>query len=271
MLNVIVPFSRPKFLQNILDNFKRQTYQDKRLVIVENGAAIGSVQGSGPVVLTSGPHQSLAKNEGLEWVRKNGGGWWTTFDDDDYYGPQYLQELSENLDKADVIGKNDRFVKTEGNQLLFVSSGQENSFTRGLQGPTITARSEETVEFKEIRCQITGVPLPEERVFLGDMLDAGAKIYCTSRYNFAQCRNGKDHVWKINSHQISQNALDAGFEVLEIDSFDLDVVNNMKPMNGRPVEAEEPSLEHHGMYQYLKDHLPSLEDFAKQQGWLTKF
>lgn len=251
--NVVVPFSRPSFLRNVLSNFTRQTYQNKRLILVENGAAVGLVKNSPHVVLSSGAHQSLAKNEGIEWVRKNGGGWWTTFDDDDYYGPHYLQELSENLGNGDVIGKHDRFIKTESDKLLLTVYGKENMVTDGLQGPTITARSEDTVEFKEIRCQYTGVPFPEESNFIEDMKRAGAKVYCTSRYHFAQCRYGKEHVWKINSHQIAQNSLDAGFEVLEIDAFDLDVVNGKKPMNGAPVAKEEPCPEHHGMYTYMQE------------------
>jgi GT2 family glycosyltransferase len=45
-LNVIVPFSRPQNIVNVLNNFHRQTYYNKKLIIVENGEATGRSYGA---------------------------------------------------------------------------------------------------------------------------------------------------------------------------------------------------------------------------------
>ncbi len=65
-LNVIVPLSRPLMIDNVRDNFERQRYQNKRLVIVQNGPGLCACQRAGfqPDVLIdiSKAHQSTAKN-----------------------------------------------------------------------------------------------------------------------------------------------------------------------------------------------------------------
>jgi hypothetical protein len=223
MINIIVPFSKPVFKNNIIENFKRQTYFDKRLIIIENGKGIGSFKNSEYIILSSGSHQSLAKNEGIDWVKKNGGGWWTTWDCDDYYGPNYLQELSENLDKAEIIGKSDRFLKTENDELVLTSGIMNN-----IQGPTITALAEECCYFQVI-FNPDGTPQSgEDSKFIKDMKDRGARIYSTSKFNFMQCRyKDVEHVWPIYSNEIIQTIIGCGGKAIKFNNLDLDIVNGI--------------------------------------------
>ena len=116
---VIVPFSKPEFLENVKRNFVQQKHYNKKLIVVENGKGIGTCKKHGfepDVLLTSDAHQSWARNEAINWVKAHGGGLCANFDDDDYYGPEYLSELHQNRGKANIIGKYDFYIKT----ILFV-------------------------------------------------------------------------------------------------------------------------------------------------------
>ena len=62
---VITAFSRPQFYNNIIENFKRQTFQNKHLIIVENGSAIGVAKDG--TILNSVSHVGSAKNTALRY------------------------------------------------------------------------------------------------------------------------------------------------------------------------------------------------------------
>lgn len=218
MINVIVPFSRKLFFKNVIENFKRQKLQNKRLIIIENGDGVGVFKNCTlPYkVLSSGQHHALAKNEGIRWLRNNGGGWWTTMDDDDYYGPNYLLEIDENKHKADVIGKFSRFM-TDGYRLICLRGLYENDYSCGALGPTITARAEDCCEFKEL--------VHDDSAFVSDMMKVGAKIYNTSIYNFAHYRLNHKHMWTATIDNIIYDFVIArGGTAIEYD-FNIDVIN----------------------------------------------
>lgn len=198
---VIVPFSRPQYLENLKSNFLRQKFYNKKLIIVENGKGIGTCKRFGfkpDILLTSKPHQSDAKNKGIEALQDINAEFWTTFDDDDWYGPDYLQELYENSDKADIIGKSSIFNKTtEGKLRLF--SGLENASTFDLHGPTISGWTKSTIFFLN-----TG-RWGEDMQFLYRLNDKGATFWSTSKYNFIYQRfKSHDHAWTVTDYQLSQ-------------------------------------------------------------------
>ncbi len=108
---VVVPFSRPEHLQRVLANFERQSFPGKRLIIVENGPALGSVpRDTLCFTLQSAPHTSHAKNEALSFIKQHGGGFFATMDDDDWYGPGYLDEVAGYARSYDALGKQRHFV-----------------------------------------------------------------------------------------------------------------------------------------------------------------
>lgn len=187
----VVAFSRPKFLDNVINNFNHQNYSNKKLIIVENGKAIGECKKRNiqpDILLTSDNHQSYAKNEAIEWIRKHGGGWWSTFDDDDYYGPNYLSKISQSFDKAEIIGHLDLFVRTiAGTIRLFSNLGSEE-YTDGVHGSTITARAEDCPLFKN-----TG-KWGEDWKFIDDYI--GARCWATDPYHHILCRHN-ENTWQI--------------------------------------------------------------------------
>jgi glycosyltransferase involved in cell wall biosynthesis len=198
---VIVPFSRPQYLKNVLDNFTRQDFQNKKLVIVENGDAIGTCIKHGvepDILLSSLPHQAEAKNEALAAIRRRGYGFWATFDDDDYYGPGYLSEMVGYSDRAEVVGKGDFFVRLAGGDLLLFEGIGSLQYTNFVHGPTICSWAELCMDFPN-----TG-RIGEDCALVKDMLVGGASVWAASKHNFIFKRYpGEDHhTWKMSDEKL---------------------------------------------------------------------
>lgn len=201
----VVPFSRPEFLQNVIDNFKRQSYQKKKLLIVENGNGINCCKNndfSPDVLLSSDAHQAYAKSTALEWLKNHGKDFWTTWDDDDYYSSDYLSELYLAANKATVIGKSSIFFKSKEDKIYLLGSAFENSNTEFLHGPTISAWVSESVYFQNV-----GVAA-EDTVFIMEMMNKGCKFYSTSKNYFLYKRHNRvNHTWPVSDYQIIQGWL----------------------------------------------------------------
>lgn len=198
---VIVPFSRFKYLESVIKNFNQQTYKYKKLVIVENGSAIGCCEKSGfkpDVLLKSDNHQSHARNEALHWVRSNGGGMCANFDDDDYYGPEYLLELMQNIGKADVIGKYDFFVRSASGHVRLFDGVASNCYSSGVHGPTIATMAEKTPEYK------SEMVWGEDSDLIERMKKSGSRVYATSKNNFMLNRRKVGHTWSVTDDQMVQ-------------------------------------------------------------------
>ncbi len=231
-LTVIVPFSRPTFMQNVLNNFASQTYLNKRLIIVENNKGKGTFEKSSDyTLLSSDPHQAYAKNEAIAWMNKHGGGWWAAMDDDDYYGPEYLSEIAQNLNNGDVIGKRARFFGDENH--TYLTLGPENQQTSCVMG--LVARAEDSCELKPFSY--------EDMLFSTDMIAKGAKVYATSRYNFIHKRHkGVANSWGSSSELIAQCEINSGYEVIQWNHCSLDMVNGKEEIKGYTTVQKDYSL-----------------------------
>ena len=232
---VIVPFSRPEHLSNVIDNFTRQTFINKKIIIVENGKALGSCKSHGfepDVLLTSGPHQTLAKNEAINWIRKNSSqGFWATYDDDDYYGPLYLEEQVGASDRAELIGKADFFVRMAGGTLRLFEGLGSNEYVNFIHGPTICS-------WAELACDFVMVErIGEDCRMVERMLREGAGVWATSKNNFMFTRyaDPNHHTWEISDMELT-NSLSLGIGVsgqAAVKDFgsdiNLDIVNGIIP------------------------------------------
>lgn len=199
LISVVVPFSRPDCLRRTLDNFARQRHPDKRLVLVENGEAIGACARAGvtgATVLESAPHLSHAKNLGIEWVRAHGGGFWTTFDDDDHYGAGYLELVAQGATRAGVVGAPRHYVRlADGLHLFNYDRGRGPFSGQCFHGATLGAWAEESVEFPV-------VALGEEAGFCAAMLVAGARLWSVGPGEYVYRRSGDSHVWRATDVQV---------------------------------------------------------------------
>lgn len=241
----VVPFSRPGNLELVRRQFAYQTYQDKRLVIVENGDAIGACKKAGfepDLLLTSKKHQSYAKNEALLALKeKCPDDYWTTTDDDDYYGPHYLQELSQSLHRGDVIGKSKSFIRLSDGKVYLINKWGENAITDCVvHGPTITARIKDSLLFQ---VEDWG----EDLDWVDEMKRLGAKVYATSRYNWCYFRShdGSGHAWSVSDQEIrfanSGNLIDYG-------PFNEGIVNGLREPEGEVVYCDDFDITGSAMY-----------------------
>jgi hypothetical protein len=225
MIWVIVPFFRPHYKDNVLSNIRTQTILDKKILIVENGDAIGTFNKSSEyTILSSDKHCAYAKNTALDFIKRNGGGFWTTFDDDDYYGPTYLEELDKAKNKANVIGKENFFINF-GNELYSISGFPENNLTQNahIYGSTISAWAEESVYFEPI--------MDDDFGFINNMKQKGATVYSTTKYNYCFNRHTENTI-KLKKDRFFNMTMDMGgldgydIKILEYDAYNKDVINS---------------------------------------------
>ena len=234
----VIPFSRPHQLTWVKDLLSAQTYQNKKVLVVENGPAIGACKKAGfvpDVLLASKPHQSYAKNEALLYLKNNGFGddIWTTWDDDDYYAPEYLSELADATDKGDIIGKASSFMKLTDGKLYCVTKWKENELADEpfVHGPTVSGRVKDSLLF-------TYMDWGEDLVWVREMAALGAKVYRTSRYNWCYFRYANTkHTWLISDDEIMYG--NAWHTHLMSDAFDADIVSHKKYVEGSRIALDE--------------------------------
>jgi hypothetical protein len=216
---VIVPFSRPENLNTVLCNFNRQKFPFKKLVLVENGRALGASKGfyaleKSALILTSEAHQSVAKNTAIAEIRKRGGGFCVTMDDDDWYGPQYLDEACGYAKTYDVIGKSRHFVSMDGN-LWLCSRETANRPAGWLTGGTIACWAENAPEYPVSKWG-------EDALFCMLALKLGMTAFGTDIYHYLYRRSAKQqHAWvitpqRLREHESERCAFDLGHEDLRI-------------------------------------------------------
>lgn len=236
-VSVIVPLGRDRFLGHVLECFIAQRETCKRLIVVENGEAIGACARVGvipDVLLTSETGAAwIPKNVGLQWVRDHGGGFVSIWDDDDLYCPELLGELLECSDRSELLGKSAGYVQTAaGSMRLFVNHGEHRE-VRGVQGPCMSGFAEALPDFPAAS--------PNEDGKLCRMVcEAGGRIYATSRFHFLYRRFPPDehaHEWRITDWQMAQLS---NADVFDVGPVDLEVVQGCKPEPERVLVPKRP-------------------------------
>lgn len=249
-LNVIVPLSRPAMLPNVIENFVRQRYQNKSLVIVQNGPGLGTCQRYGfqpdALIDISTTHQSHAKNAALEYLLDKGESYFATFDDDDYYGEAYLDSIADGLKRGyDVVGKASIFIRFEDNRMVFVPQEGSCCEVNCINGPTISGvLSKAMPMFKEM---IWG----EDIDWVGTMIAFGAKVWAADRHSFCWMRRGHahGHTYKITDVGL-ENTLRALGETYDCGFFDRQVVDGVvAPARFDRMPEQELSFEDHPVVQ----------------------
>ena len=196
MITVILPTHRPHAIARTWRCFLRQRYEPRRLVVIENGPAVGACArlGVAPAATLHAPHNKpAAVNAGLAWLREHGGGAWVQWDDDDYYGPGYLTEMAEALRGADLVGKSSLFVRRgDGRLWLFERRGHPLGHSFGGHSDCLDL----------VDCGRWG----DDERWLRDMLAAGAKPTWLGPRHFIWHRLRRSgHVWPADDDQIAHS------------------------------------------------------------------
>ena len=203
MISVISPTIRPENLSIIFENFGRQSYRDKQLLISCHGFKpdedqlrnLATKHGiDNCKVVASLPENSLADNLN-ELIELADGDVIARMDDDDWYGENYLLDLYNALvfSQADVVGKAASYIYFEEADMTVLTMPQmEHKYTEFVRGATLMGWKSTFLEF----------PFPngtrgEDSDFLTSLVKANKLIYSADRFNFSVTRNkSKDsHTW----------------------------------------------------------------------------
>lgn len=203
-ITVITSTIREENLNNVINNFERQNYDNKELIVVLNyrNPDISKLQYklsnyNNITTLMLNPNKTLGEclNYG---VSKSTFDFIAKFDDDDYYGSNYLNESISQLvnNKADIVGKSCIYVYLKNElSLRLMNKSKENIFINRVSGSTLFFKKNiiDNVKFQNVN-------LSEDNFFCKDAIDNGYKIYSTSKQNYCYIRDQHyNHSWKIHN------------------------------------------------------------------------
>ena len=191
-VSVLMPTMRPENVVQCLDNFQKQTYPEKELILILNNAAfdlesireqtedIPNVQVlhvDGPTSLGDCLNRGISASSG-DYVAK--------MDDDDCYGERYLSDsvLAASFSDAEVTGKGSFFMYFEDTDTTALAEvAREHTFTHFVTGGTMFIRSDVARRFP-----FDAISLREDTNFLHAVAQAGCRIYAADRFNFIRVR-----------------------------------------------------------------------------------
>ena len=191
-VSVLMPTMRPENVLRCLENFRKQTYGNKELILILNNAqfdlddvrkhtdGIPNVQVlhvEGRTTLGDCLNRGVAAASG-HYVAK--------MDDDDHYGERYLSDsiLAASFSDAEVVGKASFFMYFEdAHTTALAEVAREHTFTHFVTGGTMFIRSDVARDIP-----FDPISLREDTNFLHAATQAGCRIYAGDRYNFIRVR-----------------------------------------------------------------------------------
>ena len=207
-VTIITCTNKPQTLPNIIENFHKQDFEKKELIIVINNDHIDIELWKSKTnmyknikVFQLSQKTSLGKCLNTA-VKKATYDTIAKFDDDDYYGPKYISDTIKSFENTDakVIGKGATFVYfVEKNILAIRSPGAESKYVKFVNGSTLVFKKEifDKVKFRDMS-------LAEDVYFCQDCLKNDIKIYSTNKYHHIYFRYPvkKNHTWKISDNEL---------------------------------------------------------------------
>ncbi|MEH7480109.1 glycosyltransferase [Neobacillus drentensis] len=187
MVTVVTSTIREKMLERVIENFSRQTLQEKELIIILNKNNMNLENLAAPNIRVFQMDEEKTLGECLNFeamqaryrvIAK--------FDDDDYYSPAYLDHALRLLKEtgADVVGKAGIFVYFNKDKLLTLFRPRMSSFFLKnkrvfLAGGTLVFKKEvlEKVRFQALNSG-------EDVHFQKDCLDRKISLYSGSVHDY---------------------------------------------------------------------------------------
>jgi glycosyltransferase involved in cell wall biosynthesis len=207
-VSIITSTNRPHFFENVINNYKRQLYKNKELIIILNKESMRLADYRRKIRLFSNitiykAPEKFSLGRCLNYAAsKTKYRFIAKFDDDDYYSPYYLREQMRALHRsgAGIVGKRAHLKYFEGKRLLAITSPmQRHKFVMFVAGGTLLFKKGvyNAVRFKNIT-------LGEDVDFMRRSREKGYKIYSSSPYNFVGIRrkNKKSHTWTASDEKI---------------------------------------------------------------------
>ncbi|MCR4436802.1 MAG: glycosyltransferase family 2 protein [Clostridiales bacterium] len=197
----------PYYMENIFDNYDRQSHKVKELIIILNNSSLNIFEWLKksesykdvkiffmPEQITLGSCMNFAVSQAKYDYIAN-------FDHDDYYGPKYLNDFVEVAPYVDagLLGKKTHYVYIEDSQTMaLLHPEKENCYVDYMDGRTMFMKKSIFDKVKFIDNDIS------DWQFSLDCQKNGIKIYSVNRFNYAYIRK-KDinlHTWKMDNNEI---------------------------------------------------------------------
>ncbi|WP_053956179.1 glycosyltransferase family protein [Inediibacterium massiliense] len=203
-VSIITCTNRKHCMNNIFENYARQTYPYKELILILNNNHMNydrwikeSKKYENVTIFQIDEQKTLGECLNFA-ISKSKFDYISKMDDDDYYAPNYMIDMMNAFvyTDADVVGKHAYYIYLPDYNILALKfPNTENQYTPFVAGSTLTFKKK---VFEKIKF-ITHKPSGCDSEFLLDCKKNGFKIYSTDRFNYAGSRraNLEDHTWKI--------------------------------------------------------------------------
>ncbi|PTX63272.1 glycosyl transferase family 2 [Melghirimyces profundicolus] len=200
-VSVITCTIRPNQIHNVYENYARQMFKKKELIIILNRKNMDLHRwlqmaknfNNVRVYQIPGVPLGVCLNFGIRKARYS---FIAKFDDDDYYAPKYLTQAVHALKttRASLVGKDAHTTYFEGKKLIAVfRPHKQNRYTNHVGGGTFVFKKN---VFPHV--QFPARTLGEDIIFQQRLRRKGYKIYSTDRYYYVSIRrkNKRTHTWK---------------------------------------------------------------------------
>jgi len=206
-VTIITPTNREENFDNLLQNYLRQDYKEKELIIILNKDSMNLASMKMRIkeyenISIFQLNESTSLGECLNYAADQGKyPYISRFDDDDYYSTNYLKNSMQYFMRVntDIIGKHSYFVYFQSKKILAINRpGNENRYVKHVSGPTMIFKRKilNNIRFPHIS-------IGEDSEFLANCIDHNYRIYSTDRYNHVVLRRslGEKHTWKISDDE----------------------------------------------------------------------
>lgn len=203
-VSVFVTTNRPAEVSVIADNFLRQSYDDKELVLLTHGFSLSDEQlvefadlGENFKLLEAPESQQLGDNLN-QLIDHCTGEIVVRMDGDDWYGDNYVRDMVNAIfySGADLVGKAASYIYFESqDSSVLTFAHAEHKYTDFVRGATFAGPIE---TFRRFRFNSTGHG--EDSSYLQQLKHAGAVIYSADRFNFCvtRSRDKSSHTWAVD-------------------------------------------------------------------------
>jgi len=195
---VICATNRPAQLDRVIENYERQSYPDRRLVVITNsrGFDVAEVRDrladvENAMTIDVDEERSLGEclNTALDAVESR---FVAKFDDDDRYGAEYLTDMmiAHRFAGAALVGKHSHYahISDDGSTHLRFP-GREFEYTSWVAGGTMVIDRGRVAGLR-----FRDLSIGEDGAFIADCQRAGHAVYAADRFNYVQYRTG-DNTW----------------------------------------------------------------------------
>ena len=199
-VSVVCVTKRPRMLESVIDNFRRQTWEHKRLTVVTNADGFDEshvnelVDRVGGDTIRTDPQVSLGACLNLALDRSDTR-YVAKIDDDDIYGEHYLEDLmlAHRYADAGVVGKHSYFAHlADADETILRFPGGDFCYTPYLAGGTLVIDRDRT---KSVR--FPDVSVGEDQGFIVACLRRGISTFSADRFNYVQVR-AADNTWRAD-------------------------------------------------------------------------